>query len=91
MYKPPKHSQIKVTEQKLRKAKAQVDHPSYKRIELKIDPRQNKLMKLDALCHELIHLFDWDLPEGKVRKMATYIAKGLWKEGYRKSVKFDKK
>lgn len=86
-YKPPKHSRIKVTEAKLgrQKAKGQVDLPPYRKtVKLDIDPRQNQLSKLDTLIHELIHLFDPDMKETKVRKFATYIAKGLWRDGYRK-------
>lgn len=86
--KPPKHHRIRVTEEKLGRQKAlgMVDDPPYKKtIKIKIDPRLNELHKLDTLVHELIHLFDPEISETKVRKMGTYLAKGIWKQGYRKS------
>ena len=92
MYKPPKHHRIRVKETKLGrtdkvyKVAGDADMPPYKKtVEIRIDPRQNGLGKLDTLCHELLHLFDPDMKETKVRKLATYLAKGLWREGYRKS------
>jgi len=86
-YKPPRHHRIKVSETKLGRqdAKGQVDLPPFKKtVKLEIDPRQNQLWKLDTLLHELLHLFDPDMKETRVRKMATYLAKGVWKNGYRK-------
>ena len=86
-YKPPKHSRIKVTEAKLGRENVlgMVDDPPYKKtVTLKIDSKQNGFRKMDSLTHELIHLFDPTIRETRVRKMATYLAKGLWKEGYRK-------
>ena len=90
-YKPPKHHRIRVNETKLGrtdkvyKVAGDVDKPPFRKtVEIRIDPRQNGLSKLDTLVHEILHLFDPELSETKVRKMATYIAKGLWKNGYRK-------
>lgn len=86
-YKPPKHHRIKVKEVKLGREDAFgiCDDPPYKKtVKIRIDPRQNGLGKLDTLVHELVHLFDPDMKETTVRKIATYLAKGLWKNGYRK-------
>lgn len=83
-YKPPKHHRVKVTEEKLGRQKALGIVEVGKHVKIRIEQRQNGLRKLDAHIHELIHLADWDMPESKVRKMATYLAKGLWKEGWRK-------
>lgn len=89
-YKPPKHHRIKVKERGLgyhegKKVLGQVDLPPFRKtVKIDIERRRNGLVKLDVLCHELIHLFDPDMKEGNVRRMATYIAKGLWRENYRK-------
>lgn len=85
-YKPPKHHRIKVTEEKLGRQKALGIVEFGKEVRIRIEQRQNGLRKLDAHIHELIHLADWDMPESKVIKMATYLAKGLWKYGYRKRI-----
>ena len=85
---PPKHNRIKVTDERLGRQRAHsiVDDPPYqKTVKIRIDPRQNSLLKLDALIHELLHLFDHEMSETKVRKMATYLAKGVWKQNYRKN------
>lgn len=83
--KPPK--KIKVKEVKLGRhgwADADVTFTD-KRATIRIDPRLNALSKLDCLIHELIHVWtDNKMSETKVRKMATYLAKGVWKNGYRK-------
>ena len=87
IYRPPKHKRVKIKEVKLGRENAfgKVDDPPYKKtIHIRIDPRQNGLNKLDTIIHEFIHLFDAEIKEPKVRKMATYIAKGVWKAGYRK-------
>lgn len=86
-YKPPKHHRVKVTEEKLGRQKALgiVDDPPYKKtVKVRIESRMNGLHKLDTTIHEFIHLFDPEIKETTVRKMATYLAKGLWKEGWRK-------
>ena len=90
-YSPPKHHRIKVRETKLGrtdkvyKVAGDADMPPYKKtVEIRIDPRQNRLGMLDTTVHEYVHLFDPEMKETKVKKLATYIAKGLWKLGYRR-------
>ena len=91
-HKPPKHDRVRVKETKLgrtdkiHKVLGDADLPPYKKtVEIRVDPRQNELTMLDTTIHEFVHLFDPDMKETTVRKLATYLAKGLWRNGYRKS------
>jgi len=52
--------------------------------EIAIDPRQKPSEYLDTLIHEGTHLAFPDLTEEAVCAAATFIAKIVWKHGYRK-------
>jgi hypothetical protein len=51
---------------------------------IEIEKRQTPLNILDTEIHELIHMKYPEMPEQSVLKMGTYLAKNLWKLGYRK-------
>lgn len=52
--------------------------------ELEIDPRQSPKEYLDTLIHESLHLAHPDLDEPTVSDVATFIARVLWKQNYRR-------
>ena len=50
-----------------------------------IDPRQPSKEYMDTLIHECLHLLvGRKFPERKVKKFAGFIARALWKQGFRK-------
>jgi len=51
---------------------------------IEIEKRQTPLNILDTEIHEAIHMRYPEMPEHAVLKMATYLAKFLWKLKYRK-------
>jgi hypothetical protein len=59
------------------------DHPTMKRKQITIDPRQTGLTVLDTLLHEYLHAAQPDLSELAVEEIATGAAKMLWDLGYR--------
>lgn len=52
---------------------------------IKIHPHQPEECRLDTLVHELLHMACPDWSEKKVSRYATFFAKQLWKDGYRRS------
>lgn len=55
--------------------------------ELEIFIRTDKISKrmfLDTCIHEALHASKWSLSEKDVNRMATEIAKFLWRLGYRR-------
>jgi hypothetical protein len=50
---------------------------------IEIEKRQTPLNILDTEIHELIHMKYPEIPEESVLKMGNYLAKNLWKLGYR--------
>lgn len=51
---------------------------------IKIHPYQPLESRLDTLVHELLHMACPHWSEKKVGKYATFLAKQLWKDGYRR-------
>ena len=52
--------------------------------ELEIDPRQPPKEYLDTLIHEALHLAHPGLDEPTVSDVATFLARVLWQQNYRK-------
>lgn len=57
----------------------------YSKALIKIHPFQPEESRLDTLVHELLHMACPDWSEKKISRYATFLAKELWKDGYRRS------
>ena len=78
-----KSDKLRVVERKLGREKAL--GLCYQGVGLvEIDPRQESKEYMDTLIHEMIHHFFPALPEKEVLKIATSMAKMLWKHRYRR-------
>lgn len=73
----------KVIVKKLGRERA-VGEAYYGENEITIDPRQSATEYLDTLTHEAMHLALPDLQEDAISAAATFVARILWKQGYRK-------
>jgi len=61
-----------------------INDPKKKVGTIEVEIRQSPLNILDVETHEFLHCHYPEMPEESVRKMATRIAKFLWKLKYRK-------
>jgi hypothetical protein len=52
-----------------------------------IDPRQTPRNYMGTLIHELLHICQPTLTEPTILDLEGYIAKSLWKAGYRREIK----
>ena len=51
---------------------------------IRIRKSMNEKLTLETICHELLHLTDWDLDEAAVERRGKLLAKVLWRLGYRR-------
>lgn len=51
---------------------------------IEIDPRQSEKDRIDTVIHELLHLAKPHWSEEHIVRIATFLARALWKEGYRR-------
>jgi len=49
-----------------------------------VDPRQTPVDFMDTMIHEAAHLAWPDMPEAEIADGATFIARVLWSQGFRK-------
>lgn len=61
-----------------------LNDPPHKVGTIEVEKNQTPLEILDTEIHELIHMKYPEIPEESVLRMATRIARYLWKLGYRK-------
>ena len=59
--------------------------------EIEIDPKQSSKEYLNTLIHEILHCFLPDLQERFIVRMADILADEVWKRGYKKHPKLNKK
>jgi len=59
--------------------------------EIEIDPKQSSKEYLNTLIHEMLHCFLPDLQERFVVRMADIMADEVWKRGYKRLSKLNKK
>lgn len=57
---------------------------------VEIDPRQCEAERLDTLIHELFHIMLPEWGEERVLKHSAWLAKQIWKQGYRRVVQSPK-
>lgn len=75
-------ARMKVVERKLGREQALGQAHSDGLVE--IDPRQVSKEYLDTMIHEMLHIYFPDTPEWKIAKVATKMARTLWKSKYRR-------
>ena len=51
---------------------------------VEVDPRQRERERLDTVIHELLHVLKPHWSEDHVTRAADWLARHLWKEGYRR-------
>ena len=73
----------KVIEKKLGRERA-MGEAIFGENEICIDPRQSSKDYLDTLTHEAMHLALPELNEEAITTSATFVARILWRQGYRK-------
>ena len=58
-------------------------NPEYKNPRIYVSPNLKKRRMLAVIIEEIIHSHIWELNEKKTRKLASNIARILWKSGWR--------
>ena len=93
MGKKPQRKKFRIIEEDLTDSDdwGQTNKTGSNSYEITIDKNhETERDRLDTLVHEALHVADWYMSERKVVSLAKIVTDALWRQGYRRRVKWNR-